>query len=222
MKTRTWIALAGIVLAVVVAIALAPAVLAQGPAGGFGPGQAQGRMLGGGPGTGMGPHGGMGGMHGQMSGPQQSLVAVAADTLGMSQAGLIAQLQAGKTIAQVASDKNIALDTIVNAFVATRQARKAEAVAAGRMTQAQADAMLATMKANVTARLSQPWSPQGPGWVQATPMRMATACAITPAVAEWAPAGCADANTHPACMNGQSILMAHGAGSNGPAPLLYG
>jgi hypothetical protein len=28
---------------------------------------------------------------------------------------------------------------------------------------AKADAMLATMRANVTARLSQPWSPQGPG-----------------------------------------------------------
>ena len=163
MKTRTWLTLAGIALAVMVAIAVAPAVLAQGPAGGFG--QAQGRMIGGGtPGAwnGMRQRGGMGGMRGQMGG-QQSLVAVAADTLGITQADLIAQLQGGKTIAQVASEKNVTLDTIVNAFVATRQARMAQAVADGRMTQAQADAMLATMRANVTARLSQPWSPQGPG-----------------------------------------------------------
>ena len=166
MKTRTWLTLAGIALAVMVAIAVAPAVLAQGPADGLGPGQAHGRMIGGGtPGArnGMGQRGGMGGMRGQMGGPQQSLVAVAAHTLGITQADLIAQLQGGKTIAQVASEKNVALDTIVNAFVATRQARMAQAVADGRMTQAQADAMLATMRANVTARLSQPWSPQGPG-----------------------------------------------------------
>jgi hypothetical protein len=165
MKTRTWLTLAGIVLAVVVAIAVAPAVLAQGPMGGFRLGQTQGRMVGGtsGAGTGMGRRGDMDGMRGQMGGPQQSLVVVAADKLGMPQADLIAQLQSGKTIAQVAGEKNVALDTIVNAFVATRQARMAQAVAAGRMTQAQVDAMLATMRANVTAQLSQPWSPQGPG-----------------------------------------------------------
>ena len=165
MKTQTWLTLVGIALAIVVAIAVAPAVWAQGPMDGYGPGQAQGRMAGGTPGAGngMGQRGGMGGMRGQMGGPQQSLIAVAADTLGMPQADLIAQLQGGKTIAQVAGEKNVALDTIVNAFVATRQARMAQAVAAGRMTQAQADAMLATMRANVTAQLSQPWSPQGPG-----------------------------------------------------------
>jgi hypothetical protein len=165
MKTRTWLTLAGIALAVMVAIAVAPAVWAQGPAGGFGAGQMQGRMAGGTPGAGngMGRRGGMGGMGGQMGGPQQSLIAIAAQQLGINQADLVTQLQGGKTITQVAGEKNVALDTIVNAFVGTRQARMAQAVAAGRMTQAQVDAMLATMRANVTARLSQPWSPQGPG-----------------------------------------------------------
>ena len=111
----------------------------------------------------MGQPGDMAGMRGQIGGPQQSLVAVAAEKLGMSQTDLIAQLQSGKTIAQVAGEKNVALDTIVNAFVATRQARIAQAVATGRMTQAQVDTMLATMRAHVTARLSQPWSPQAQG-----------------------------------------------------------
>jgi hypothetical protein len=166
MKTRTWIVVAGIALAMVVAIVSAPAVFAQGPAGGYGPGMHRAQMIDGTPGPGMGMRGGMGpmqGRHGEMGGPQQSLVAVAADKLGMTQADLIAQLQGGKTIAQVAKDKQVALDTIVDVFVATRQARMAEAVAAGRMTQAQADAMLATMRTNVTERLSQPWSPQGNG-----------------------------------------------------------
>jgi len=168
MKTRTWMTLAGIALAIVVAIALAPAVLAQGVIGGYGPGMNRGLMMDGtpGPGYGMGMRGGMGpmqGVPGRMGGAQQSLVAVAADTLGLTQVDLIAQLQGGKTIAQVAADRNVALNTIVDAFVATRQARMATAVAAGRMTQAQVDTMLTPMRANVTARLSQPWSPRGPG-----------------------------------------------------------
>jgi len=34
-------------------------------------------------------------------------------------------------------------------------------------------------------------------------MRMAMEYVTTPAVVEWVAAGCADANTHPACLNGQ-------------------
>jgi hypothetical protein len=98
-----------------------------------------------------------------MGGPQQSLVAVAADTLGLTQADLVTELRSGKTIAQVAADKQVALDTIVDAFVATRAEQLDAAVAAGRITQAQVDAQLATVRSNVTARLSQPWSPQGNG-----------------------------------------------------------
>ena len=146
MKTRImWITLAGVALALAVAIILAPAALAQGPTGGYGPGM------------GMGP-GGRG-----MGGPQISLVAVTAQQLNMPQADLVTELQGGKTIAQVAADKHVAPDTIVNAFVATRATRLDAAVAAGRLTRAQADAQLATMRANVTARLSAPWSPQGNG-----------------------------------------------------------
>jgi hypothetical protein len=145
MNGKRWMTLAGVVLALAIAVALAPAVLAQGPGGGIGPGAA-------GPGYGRG-----------MGGPQQSLVAVAADKLGMTQAQLVAELQGGKTIAQVAAERNVAPATIVDAFVATRQARLDAAVGAGRMTREQADARLATMRANVAARLSQPWSPQGNG-----------------------------------------------------------
>ena len=166
MKTRMWMVLAGIALAIVAAIAIAPAVLARGPAGGYGPGMNRAQMMDGTPGPGMGMRGAMRPMQGRrggMGGPQQSLVAVAADTLGVTPADLIAQLQGGKTIAQVAVERNVALNTIVDAIVATRQARMAEAVAAGRMTQAQMDTMLATMKTNVTARLNQPGTAQGGG-----------------------------------------------------------
>ena len=147
MKTRAWMALAGIVLALTLAVTFAPGVLAQAPTG-----PAAMHMAGGGP-----------RMGGQMGCQQQSLIAIAAQQLGMDQADLVAQLQAGKSVAQVASEMNTPHDTIVNAFVASRQPCLAQAVANGRMTQVQADAMLATMRATVTARLNAPWPPQGPG-----------------------------------------------------------
>jgi hypothetical protein len=151
MKRIRWMILAGAALALAIAVVLAPGVFAQGPGGGYGPG------------GGMGPGGYHLGYGRGMGGPQQSLVAVAAQQLGMTQADLVTELQSGKTIAQVAEGKQVALDTIVDAFVAPRQVWMADAVAQGRMTQAQADAMLAAMRTNVTARLSQPWSPQGNG-----------------------------------------------------------
>jgi hypothetical protein len=151
MKLIRWMTLVGMALALTLAVVLAPAALAQGLGTGYGPG------------GGRGPGGNRPGYGQGMGGPQQSLVAVAADTLGLTQADLVTELRSGKTIAQVAADKQVALDTIVDAFVATRAEQLDAAVAAGRITQAQVDAQLATVRSNVTARLSQPWSPQGNG-----------------------------------------------------------
>ena len=149
MTTKRWIALAGVALLLVIAVVLAPAVLAQGS--GYGPGAGMGP---GGPGYGRG-----------MGGVQQSLVAVAAGTLNMTQVNLVAELRSGKSIAKVAAEKKVALDTIVTAFIAPRKARLEALVADGQLTQAQMDTMLATMKTNVTARLNQPGTAQsgGPG-----------------------------------------------------------
>lgn len=114
-------------------------------------------------GAGMGQidHAGVSGM--RMGGPQTSLITVAADKLGMTQADVVAQLSANKTIADLAAEKNVALDVIVDAFLAPRVTQLNAAVAAGTLTQAQADAMLAAMRANITPRLSQPWTARGPG-----------------------------------------------------------
>jgi hypothetical protein len=98
-----------------------------------------------------------------MRGNSDSLVAVAADVLDMEQTALVAELQSGKTIAQVAEEHNVALSEIVDAFIASQTEWLASQVENGRLTQEQADARLAIMEANVTARLNQPWSPQGPG-----------------------------------------------------------
>lgn len=99
----------------------------------------------------------------RLGGPQNSLVAVAAKTLNMNASDLVAALQSGKTIADVAKEKGVATDRIVDTFIANRAQALKTAVDAKRITQAQADAALATMKANVTAHLTEKWSPRGHG-----------------------------------------------------------
>jgi hypothetical protein len=61
-----------------------------------------------------------GGLMGHWGGSTNSLVAVAADVLGMEQADLVAELQTGKTIAQVAQEQGVDPQTIVGAFIAIR------------------------------------------------------------------------------------------------------
>ncbi len=100
---------------------------------------------------------------GNWGGPGNSLVAVAAKVLGMEQTALVAELNSGKTIAAVASAKGVALDKIVAAFVQPHVDWLAQAVKDGKITQAQADQYIATMKANITAKLSAPFTPQGNG-----------------------------------------------------------
>lgn len=97
-------------------------------------------------------------------GPQNSLVASAAKTLGMSETDLISALQSGKTIADVAKDKGVALDKIVDDFIVARQDVLNAAVTSGRFSQAQVDSMIGIMKTNVLAQLSQPFTPRGPGF----------------------------------------------------------
>ena len=101
------------------------------------------------------------GLH--LGGPQNSLVAIAAKTLGMDATALVAELNSGKTIADVAKVKNVAVSKIVDAMVANRTAALKAAVEAKRITQAQMDAELKTMKDNVTAQISNKWAPRGYG-----------------------------------------------------------
>lgn len=151
MNTK-WMAMGGAAVAAL-ALVIGMAGSAQAQAPGPTP-QARGPRMGQMPPTGAGP---------RMGGPQASLVSVAADKLGMTQADLVAQLRANKTIADVAAEKNVAPAVIVDAFIAPRVVQLNAAVAAGTLTQAQADAMIAAMRTNVTAQLSQPWNPRGPG-----------------------------------------------------------
>jgi len=85
-----------------------------------------------------------GGWHGGFGG---SLIDVVAKSLGIEPADLLTELQAGKTIAQLAKEHNVSTETIVNDIVAARKEVLDQAVADGNLTQAQADAILNAMRA---------------------------------------------------------------------------
>lgn len=156
MKTRTWMWMSGLLIALFALAVSGSAALAARPADPPGPGTGYG------PGIGMTP--GAGPQAGRVGGAATtSLVAVAAEKLGMTRADLAAVLQTGKTIGQVADEHQVARTAIVDAFLAPRATQLAQRVANGQITQAQADQMLTTMRTQVTAQLDQSWTPRGPG-----------------------------------------------------------
>lgn len=104
------------------------------------------------------------GQRGQgMPGPGQAV----ADLLGMTPQDLRTELQAGKSLAQVAEAKGVSRDTLKAKILETRQARLDAAVAAGRMTAEQAQQAAARMSANIDRMLDatpgQRRQPQTPG-----------------------------------------------------------
>ena len=113
-------------------------------------------------GRGHGPRGlGRGLGHGPGAG-----LAAAAKALGLSETELMTQLRAGKSLAAVARDKGVAVEKVVDALVAEAQQRLADAVKAGRLTQAQADERLKDLRARVTERVNAT-KPQRPAPGQA-------------------------------------------------------
>jgi hypothetical protein len=130
----------------------------RGPQGNFGPG-----MMGRGNfGPGMMGRGGYGPMMGAgpgWGGSLNSLVTIAAEKLDMTATELTTELQAGKTIAGLAQEKDVSLDSIVDAAMASRLERMALMVANGAMTQEQLDAMTEVMQANLTAQLNGEGTP---------------------------------------------------------------
>lgn len=74
----------------------------------------------------------------------------AASYLGLSEAELRTQLSGGKTLADVAKAQGKTVAGLVAALVADEKKELQEAVSSGRLTQAQADAMLANAQARFT------------------------------------------------------------------------
>lgn len=99
-----------------------------------------------------GPLGGGGhGRGGRGGGPGAEAAATA---LGLTVEELRTELQGGKTIAEVATDKGVELSTVTDAMLAAQTEHLAEEVAAGKITQAQADERLSGAAERIAARVN--------------------------------------------------------------------
>ena len=108
-------------------------------------------------GRGFGGHmGGFGGGYGMM-GPGNSLMGVAAEELDLTVQELADELEAGQSIADVAQDKGVELQSIADAWLADRSAWLTNAVKAERITQEQTDEMLSHMEEEVLEHLQASW-----------------------------------------------------------------
>ncbi len=112
------------------------------------------------PGTNFGP-GGRGGPGGP--GVFINDEAAAAKYLGMTEADLRTKLQAGQTLAQIATAAGKTRDGLIAAMVADGNAKIDAAVAAGTITAAQATEKKASLTAHVTAEVDQTHPAGGPG-----------------------------------------------------------
>jgi polyhydroxyalkanoate synthesis regulator phasin len=74
----------------------------------------------------------------------------AAAYLGMTESALREQLESGKTLAQLARDHNKSVDGLVDALMAEANEHIAEAVKDGKLTQAEADDLVAGLKQRIT------------------------------------------------------------------------
>ncbi|MGH2920787.1 MAG: hypothetical protein ACRDKU_01805 [Gaiellaceae bacterium] len=74
----------------------------------------------------------------------------AAEYLGLTQAQLRTQLTSGKTLAQVARDRDKSVDGLIDALVEDAEEKLDQAVADGRITQAQANEMKSGLEGRIT------------------------------------------------------------------------
>lgn len=93
-----------------------------------------------------GPHG-----TGMMSTYHADLHAATAEALGLTVEELDAELDAGKTLVQIAGEQGVDLEDVLAAREAARADIVAQLVADGKITQAQADWMLERMEARAAA-----------------------------------------------------------------------
>jgi polyhydroxyalkanoate synthesis regulator phasin len=81
-------------------------------------------------------------------------LAAAADYLGLTPAQLRTELESGKSLADVAKAQNKSVDGLVQALYDARKKDLDAAVKAGKLTQAQEDAILADLKSRLTDRVN--------------------------------------------------------------------
>lgn len=121
---------------------------------------------------GPGGHGGPGGRFGRL-GMHQARDA-AAKALGLTTDKLHAALEGGKSLADVAKAQKVSVATLVKAMVKATEADLASAVKDGRMTQAQADTMKASLTQRITDHVNDVRPDRGPRGADSPPATGAT------------------------------------------------
>ena len=84
-----------------------------------------------------------------------------AELLGMTQEEIYAERLEGKTLSEIAAEQGVTDQQLIDAMLAGQQEVIAQAVADGRLTQEQADWMLAKMEAMAPYKISNPFGPGG-------------------------------------------------------------
>jgi hypothetical protein len=111
-----------------------------------------------------GPRGAMGPGRGRFAGgPKKSLLAVTAEQLGMTLQELGDELQNGKSVAAVAGERGVDVQTITEAYIGQHTEQLNEAVEDGRITQERADWMLEQMEERLPDMLNNTWEDCAPG-----------------------------------------------------------
>jgi hypothetical protein len=113
-------------------------------------------LPGGGPGDGR--HGGMG-----LAGNRDEDMQVVATAIGISASDLQTALRSGQTIAAVAKAHNVDVNKVIDALVASENKEVDDALAAGRITQAQAEQMKSHQQQRVTDMVNHTAPPGGHG-----------------------------------------------------------
>src|SRR5512146_1749447 len=90
-------------------------------------------------------------------------LSIAASYLGLTESELRTKLRSGKTMAQIANAiDGKSADGLIDALVTAAKKNIAADVSSGRLTQSQADQILANLKQHVTARVNSSEPPAGP------------------------------------------------------------
>ena len=103
------------------------------------------------------------------------VLAAAAEALGLTEAELMAELQSGKSIKQIADAKSVSIDTVIAKMTAAVKTHLDAEVASGEHTQAEADAKLAEFQTRVTEMVNKTGLPQRGGKGGHGPAKFATA-----------------------------------------------
>ena len=99
--------------------------------------------------------GGLGGFHGEMD------LAAFATALNMNESDLMTELQSGKTLAQVVTEKNADLATVKTSVLAALKTNLDQAVSSGKLTQAQADELYNQAGTKFDNIVNQTWNQGG-------------------------------------------------------------